>query len=685
MATRYTAAMHRSGHKEALSFAVYRRAAMILRRLGQHLAVGEIDSPMGQALVEERYAALRRQVPILYVLATTNVLALQLITTGSISLGFELTSILLVFAIVRTWHWLRSSQSPRHAVMLSRIRQTCLVAALLCLTLAWWCQHLLATAPSGTHMTIFLLGGFTAVGVAFGLSAVPLAAYMPLLLLGLPLAGIGLQSPNPKYIGGAISLGVVMLLVLQLVARQSAQFSTIIRSRWIIGQQREETEAARQEAIAAATTDFLTGLPNRRAFVAAVEACAAGGRPFAIAVTDIDRFKVINDTYGHNYGDEMLNVVAKRLVRAAPARSLVARLGGDEFGILFPGMASPAEAQEAGRRLLKKVNQPAIIKRRKFPLSISCGVGLSRHGADVTPSRVLTDADIALYDAKAQSGSGVAVFEPAMDVPRQRRARIEHALQAPDVTRRIQVYFQPIVDLETGRAVAHEALARWTDPELGNVPPSEFVSIAEQLNVIGNLGDHLMDLAFAEVPRWDPLVRLSLNLSAVQLCSADLSEKVLRALARAGVDAGRLQVEVTETALFADFVTAKRNLASLRSAGVMIVLDDFGAGYASIGYLREFQFDQIKLDGALVTAALDSADGERLLGAVISLCRGIGAPIVAEHIESERHLDMLRKLGCTLGQGFWLQPPLPAADLPLHPADVDGAELVRPAPVRSAA
>ena len=189
----------------------------------------------------------------------------------------------------------------------------------------------------------------------------------------------------------------------------------------------------------------------------------------------------------------------------------------------------------------------------------------------------------------------------------------------------------------------------------------------------------------AEVPRWDPLVRLSLNLSAVQLCSADLSEKVLRALERAGVGPERLQVEVTETALFADFVTAKRNLASLRAEGVMIVLDDFGAGYASIGYLREFQFDQIKLDGALVTAALDSADGERLLGAVISLCRGIGAPIVAEHIESERHLDMLRNLGCTLGQGFWLQPPLPAGDLPQRPADYDGMDMARPRLARSAA
>jgi diguanylate cyclase (GGDEF)-like protein len=672
-------------HKQALSIASYFKAAMVVSWLRQHLTVGEIDTAMGRALVEERFAALRRQVPIIYVLAATNILALQIITKGSISVGLEWMSILLICAIVRSWQWLRSSHISDHALMISRIRQTCAFAALLCVSLAWWCYYLLGTAPSGTHMAIFLLGGFTAVGVAFGLSAVPLAAYMPLFLLGLPLAAIGLQSPNPKYVGGAISLGVVMFLVLQLIARQSAQFTTIIRSRWIIGQQQEQTETARQEAITAATTDFLTGLPNRRAFVSAVTDCAAGGQPFAVAVTDIDRFKVVNDTYGHSYGDALLSVVAKRLVRAAPPHCLVARLGGDEFGILLPGLTTPAEARDAGNRLLRKVNQPAIIKRRKFPLFVSCGIGLSREGADVTPSRVLTDADIALYDAKAQTGNGVAVFEPAMDVPRQRRAKIEHALQAADVHQRIEVHFQPIVDLATGRAVANEALARWVDPELGNVSPSEFVTIAEQLNVIGNLGDHLMTLAFAEARRWDPAVRLSLNLSAVQLCSADLSEKVLLALERAGVKPERLQVEVTETALFANFAIAKRNLADLRTAGVMVVLDDFGAGYASIGYLREFQFDQIKLDGALVTAALDSADGERLLGAVISLCRGIGVPIVAEHIESERHLSLMLKLGCELGQGFWLQPPVPAAKLQQRDGGFHGKRSLASSLSRSAA
>jgi diguanylate cyclase (GGDEF)-like protein len=630
--------------------------------LRQNLGVGEISTPVGRTLVEERYLALRRQVPIIYVLAIANGFALQVTTQSQISLGLNLPTILLFCAITRAFQWLRASTNPPHSVMLMRMNQTCWLAALLCCAVSGWCLYLLETAASGTHMAIFLFGGFTAVGVAFGLSALPVAACVPLLVLALPLASVALRSPNPKFVGAAVSLAVVTVMILQLLARQSAQFTAIIRSRWMISHQQNLTEAARQDAIMAATTDFLTGLPNRRAFVAALAESAAAGQPFAVAVIDVDRFKLVNDTYGHHYGDELLRVVAGRLSKTAGESCLVARLGGDEFGLLLRHASTREEALDWGKMLLRRVSWPATLHRRKFAISASCGIGLLRDGEAPCPSRVFTDADVALYEAKLQSTDGVVVFEPRMEAPRQRRAQIENALQAPGVHKHIKVVFQPIVDLRSGRTVAHEALARWTDAKLGIVPPSEFVPIAEQLNVIGGISDRLMAIALAEVAHWHPAIRLSFNLSAIQLGSADLGDKVLAALAAADVRAERLQVEVTETALFADFARAKHNLAVLRSAGVTVVLDDFGAGYASIGYLREFQFDQIKLDGALLTSAVDSAEGERLLGAVIGLCRAIGVPTVAEHVESEQQLALLLKLGCNLGQGFWLQPPLRAEE-----------------------
>jgi len=409
----------------------------------------------------------------------------------------------------------------------------------------------------------------------------------------------------------------------------------------------------------AATTDFLTGLLNRRAFVSALEDMVKDqDGAFAIALLDLDRFKITNDTFGHATGDELLCEVAARLVRIVGSNGLVARLGGDEFGIILPKISRAAEAQAFGSEILFEVNQPVMVGDRKLAISACCGFGLSRRGRANSPSRLMADADIALYRAKESPEARAAVFELRMEAPHRRRCQIERALQAPGIERRLRLCFQPIVDLKSGRVIAHEALARWTDEELGPVSPAEFVPIAEQLNLIENINDHLMRMAFSEARAWPDNIRLSFNLSAVQLHSNVSAKAVLKALKAAGLPASRLQVEVTETALLADFERARANLNTLRAAGVLIVLDDFGAGFASIGYLRELQFDQIKLDGGLVTAALGSSDGKRLLAAVIALCGILGVSSVAEHIESEEALELLKELGCSAGQGFWLKRPV---------------------------
>jgi EAL domain-containing protein (putative c-di-GMP-specific phosphodiesterase class I) len=228
----------------------------------------------------------------------------------------------------------------------------------------------------------------------------------------------------------------------------------------------------------------------------------------------------------------------------------------------------------------------------------------------------------------------------------------------PGLHDNLHLVYQPIFDLSAGHVIAHEALARWTDPELGSIAPSEFVPIAEQLNLIDDINGYLMKMAFATARFWPASIKLSFNLSAIQLCSPGSSAAVLAALDDAGLAPQRLQVEVTETALLADFEKARANLTQLRDAGATIVLDDFGAGYASIGYLRELSFDQIKLDGGLVTAAQHSADGKRLLQAVIGLCEILGVSSVAEHVESRDLLMLVQELGCAAGQGFWLEKPL---------------------------
>jgi diguanylate cyclase (GGDEF)-like protein len=512
-------------------------------------------------------------------------------------------------------------------------------------------------------MAVLLFGGLTATGTAYGLSALPSAARIPIFVLALPLAVMASVSSDPQFVGAAASLALVATLILRLLSTHNLQFTDLIKSRTLLAHERELAESARQRADVAATTDFLTALPNRRAFIAALEAeFAKQDSTFAVAILDLDNFKQVNDTLGHPCGDALLELVASRLGSFGRASVTVARLGGDEFGLLVRDVSGPAQALSVGMELQASVERAAVINGREVSVSASIGIGLSRKGTSRTSTRILADADLALYEAKRSIGPHVAIFERRMEAPHMRRAQIERALRHPDVQERIHLVFQPIVDLASGRIVANEALARWRDNDLGEISPAEFVPIAEQLNVIGDIGEKLMRQAFAEASRWPNSVSLALNLSAVQLSSPTSATAIISALKKAALSSNRLQVEVTETALLADFARARENLGKLRAEGVTIVLDDFGAGYSSIGYLRELKFDKIKLDGALVKAAQQSADGERLLSAVIGLCDSLGVGTVAEHVENEAQYRLVAKLGCEACQGFWLSVPMTAAE-----------------------
>lgn len=637
----------------------------MLRRLMQRYVEADLTTGSGRAVLEERYWSLRRQVPIVYLLGFVNLSALELATTGKLTPGINLPTFIATCGLLRLWQWFAGGRQATHETMLKRMEQTVWFAAAVCIAVCVRCLYLLQGGDAASRMAVMLFGGLTAIGVAYGLTALPAAGRIPLVLIIVPISAVALMSNEPQFAGAAFGLVVVAALTTRLLTAHSRHFTDVIRSRSVIVREQELAKHAHQETVIAATTDFLTGLPNRRAFVAALDMAASekGSYPFAVAILDLNRFKAMNDTFGHATGDQLLREVAARILRAVGNRGLVARLGGDEFGVLLPDIGRASEAHTIGAEILEEVNGPVFLVGREFAVSACCGLGISRWREAKSPSRVMADADLALYQAKENPGCGLAVFELRMEAPRRRRAQIERALQRPGVRDGFRIVFQPIFDLKSGRVIANEALARWTDPELGSVPPSEFVPIAEQLNLIEDINKHLMSLAFESAHAWPSHIKLSFNLSAIQLCSSGSAKRVLNGLRAAGLAPDRLQVEVTETALLADFERARENLMELRRAGATIVLDDFGAGYASIGYLRELQFDQIKLDGGLVTAAQHSADGKRLLRAVIALCEILGVSSVAEHVESEELLMLVIELGCTAGQGFWLEAPLPAEKL----------------------
>lgn len=638
---------------------------MPTRFMQSYLGV-DLTTSSGRALVEERYRSLRRQVPIIYLLGLVNLSAMEVAAGRPLTIGLNLPTFIFMGALIRlrAWFGSGSGKNATHEAMVARMSQTVFFAAAVCLGVCARCLYLLQVGDAASHMAVILFGGLTAIGVAYGLTALPAAGRIPLFLIIGPISVAAVLSNEREFTGAAFGLVVVAALTLRLLSAHNRHFTSVISSRSAIAGERKRVAQAHQEALVAATTDFLTGLPNRRAFETALETAAANRRGrFSIAILDLNRFKAVNDTFGHAIGDSLLEEVAARLTRAIGNRGVVARLGGDEFGMLFHKTCRAEDARAIGSEILDHVTGSAMLMGRELIISASCGVTTSRTDNDQSPSRLMAEADLALYQAKDHPGSGAILFEPLMEVPRRRRAEIERALQLPSLKEHLRLVFQPIFDLGNGQVIALEALARWTDPELGEVAPSEFVPLAEQLGLIDAINCRLMTMAFEAARAWPEDVRLSFNLSAIQLCSPGSAEAVLRALAVSSLEAHRIQFEVTETALLADFERARENLTALKDAGSTIVLDDFGAGYASIGYLRQLRFDQIKLDGGLVTAAQDSEEGKRLLRSVIGLCEILGVSSVAEHVESAELLALVLELGCSAAQGFWLEMPLSADEV----------------------
>ncbi|HYE27074.1 MAG TPA: EAL domain-containing protein [Allosphingosinicella sp.] len=640
-----------------------------IARLSRLIDAGEAESVGGRILLEERFRALQRQIPLLYVVVLTNLLGLHLSGGGNLASPFAV--ILIALVVVRLGHWLRvRDRALPPERILGELRKTWFYAFIFSTGFCGWAFHLIGNADAGEGNYVILFGSLAAIGCAYGVSRYPAAARIPLLLLGVPLALRLAFSSDTSHVGMGMSLAVILLVLMRLLSLHDEGFRELIESRTAISLERERAQRAERLAKAEkakakliADTDPLTGLANRRAFLRVLGRRAAdlarSRGEFALAMVDLDGFKPINDTFGHATGDRVLEGVGARLAAAGGEGALIARTGGDEFALLLPAVRDAAAAKGAGAAVCAALQAPFLVDGREFRISGCCGLTLLRRG-DCDVEEALIRADTALYRAKEGGRSGVAVFSQEMQESHRRRVLVEKALRLPETLERIGLVFQPITDLATGELKALEALARWHDEVLGRIPPDQFIPIAEQINVIEPISERLLGLAAAEAARWAAAVRLSFNVSAVQLCTSGSAARILAVLDRAGLDPGRLQVEVTETALLADFEAARENLRALRGAGARIVLDDFGAGHASISYLREMQFDGVKLDGALIASIVDSLRSRRLLKGVLDLCAALGLPSVAEHIETDEQLRLLRELGCREGQGFLLSPPLHA-------------------------
>ena len=426
--------------------------------------------------------------------------------------------------------------------------------------------------------------------------------------------------------------------------------------------------------------DPLTGLANRALFrdrvTHALEHQGRGGAPrgedVAIVYLDLDDFKQVNDACGHAAGDELLGVVAQRLLRATRGSDTVARLGGDEFAVLLEGLAASADAEVAVERITRALAAPALVDGRETAVGASVGLVHAGHGA--TADELLRDADTAMYRAKAAGKGRAATFAPAMREAVLARHALERDLRTAvaDPASAFHLVFQPVVALETGAVAKFEALLRWHHPQRGPVSPAQFVPVAEEMGLIVPLGRWVLEAACRQMRVWDdalppptpygasPAVHLTVNVSGRQLDDAGLVADVAVALAASAIAPERLTLEVTETALMRDTDRTLAALHALKALGVRLAIDDFGTGYSSLAYLQRFPVDMLKIDKSFVDGVAHGGPDAALARTVVALGQTLGLRTVAEGIETEAQRAALAALGCPLGQGYLFARPLSA-------------------------
>lgn len=412
-----------------------------------------------------------------------------------------------------------------------------------------------------------------------------------------------------------------------------------------------------------AYTDPLTGLGNLRRFFDKVDRLildrADDPAPFAIGILDLDGFKPINDLFGRSAGDNILQQVAMRLKASMDQHSTVARVGADEFAFLYPLVFSEDAAQERALMLIEILSAPYDVGDRTARLSASVGCSLFYSGEEKTETLV-SKAETALYHAKRSGRGKVVVYTREMEEAAKRTTRVEQALRRAVAAEEVEPHFQPIVDLKTRQVIGFETLARWTDRDLGFVPPNVFIPIAEERGIIGPLSQLLLRKATETARNWPDELFLSFNLSPSQLVDQNTAEQILGIIAKTGFDPRRLEIEITETGLMTDPASAEKIVSELRAVGIRVSLDDFGTGQSSLGRLREFHFDKLKIDRAFVSSILEDKPSEHIIRAILAMCEGLGMDVVAEGIEEERQANRLVQFGCGGGQGYLFGRPCDA-------------------------
>ena len=612
------------------------------------------------SLLREQYRSLTRLMPSMYgvIFAVTLMLVVVFYQSVPAWIAFPVPTVLTTVVVFRTWYWLNARHrvdefsAAKHR---NEIRATTALGAALAFGFALVGLELMNYGSATQQALALVLIWAVAVVSAFCLHAVPVAAVGVVIGATLPLSVAFLVSENPivaKLVPVFVMMTVLIVFVLIEVYRG---FAKLVQSSEIAA--RSETRA-----LHAAHHDALTGLPNRALLATRLEAMLARkrteGGTFAVHCIDLDRFKEVNETFGHEAGDELLRRVARQFTKTCGPTDILARIGGDEF-VLVQDAQDAAEAENLAAHLVALMAAPITLDSGRVFVGCSIGIFLV-DDTSLDPLECVRRADLALYQAKSDGRRRHMFFNAGIDEAQRTRQQLRDELRDALLHEELDVVYQK--QIRDTRICGVEALARWTSRERGAISPSQFVPIAEESGLIDALGNFVMRRAFLDSRKLKGL-RVSVNVSASQIRMHDFVDKVQAIAKETDIDPSRVELEITEGLLLGQDPEIRQSLERLRSLGFRIVLDDFGTGYSSLGYLHHYPIDKIKIDRVFVLNMGPDAKYDAIVSAIVGMARALDIEVMAEGVESEIQHARLAAAGCSDFQGFLFGKPMPLDEL----------------------
>ncbi|MGP8266713.1 MAG: putative bifunctional diguanylate cyclase/phosphodiesterase [Beijerinckiaceae bacterium] len=631
------------------------------------------DNP---GLMQSQVKALSAQVPLLYFIVFMNTVAVAWthygIAPDSLTIGFPI--IVLISGLIRGWAWMQSrGQAISNADASRRLEMSVVVSgAFGVMFLAWGLGlYQYGDAYAQGHVAFYM--AITVISSIFCMMHLRPAALLLTGVTVIPFTIFFLATGRPVFIAIALNMLLVSAAMVYILLIHSRDFANMIDfQKRLIETHNElveinlETKRLSDENLRLANLDSLTDLPNRRQFFtrlhAALHSAARDETRFVVGMIDLDGFKAVNDVYGHTTGDKLLVEAGRRMQEICHERTFLARLGGDEFGVIIEADADDAGVIALGNRLCGALDAPFTLPGIIAQVSGSAGFATFPE-AGSSAELLFERADYALYHAKQHLRGHPVIFSSAQETEIRYFGNVEQGLRNADLESEMSLNFQPIFDVERGEPVAFEALARWDSPKLGRVRPDIFVRVAERSDIVNKLTRVLLRKALANAKTWPCEMRVSFNLSVRDLASDEAILAIVTIIENSGVAPGRIDLEVTETALMRDFDQSSKSLRMLKALGVGISLDDFGTGYSSLSFVHRLPIDKIKIDRSFIQGVETEASCRAIVKTIIDLCRNLKLTCVAEGMEADGQARILRSLGCTMMQGYLFGTPMPAREV----------------------